>query len=135
APGARAENLAEDVARIEARSAELEMRGARAAALAKRRERIAARSCPELLEARPAGAIDFAAVEGLALLLVANDLVGLVGLGKALLGLRIVRILVRMVLLGQPAIGRLDVLVRGCPGHAKHVIGITHICSLPEHAN
>ena len=141
-PGARrsllesvAEDLAEDVVGVEAGGAELEMAGARPAALlaAEAGERVAAAGArPELLESRLARGVDLAAVEGLALLLVAEDLVGLVGLRKALLGLRIVRVLVRMKLLGQLAEGRLYVLVRGRLGNAQHVVGITHGFSLPR---
>src|SRR5690606_38971699 len=87
-----AENVAEDVARVETGRAELEMRAARSALLLltpEPRERVAARAGAELLEARLAGGVDLAAVESLALFGVADDLVGLVGFGKALLGLRI----------------------------------------------
>ena len=51
-------------------------------------ERVAARRAFETLEALLAGGVDLAAVEGGAVLLVADDLVGLVERGKAVLRLR-----------------------------------------------
>ena len=95
-------------------------------------ERIAARRALETLEALLAGSIDLAAVEGAAVLLVADDLIGLVQRGKTVLRLGIVRILVRMMLLGELAVRRLDVLGRGALRHAQHVIGILHACPAGE---
>ena len=80
----------------------------------------------ETLETRLALGIDLAAVEGRAGLLVADDLIGLIGRGEAILGLGIVGILVRMVLLGELAVSRLYVLGRGVLGNAQHLIGIAH---------
>src|SRR5690606_15419248 len=74
--------------------AELEARAPRTLTrIAETRERIAARSALEALEARLAFRVDLAPVEGRARLLVAQHLIGLVRLGEAVLGLRIVRVL------------------------------------------
>src|SRR5690606_29955543 len=54
-------------------------------------------------------------------------LVGLIGGGKAVLRLGIVRVLVRMIFLGELPIGRLYVLCRGGLGNAQHLIGIAHV--------
>ena len=133
-----AEDLAEDVAvaveRIAARpaAAELEMGRPRPLlpALAEGGEGVAAAlrvlEALEALEARLALGIDLATVEGGARLLVADHLIGLVGGGKALLGLRIVRVLVRMILFRELAIGRFYFLGRGVFGNAQHLIGVAH---------
>src|SRR5690606_17312142 len=104
--------LAEDVAGIEAlaagaRGAELEMGAARPALRALRAaesgEGVAMRAARalEASEARLAGGVDLASVELAALFLVADDLIGLVDLGEEVLGLGIVRILVRVVFLRE----------------------------------
>ena len=106
-------------------------RSAGRAALARRAEpgeRIAAGRALEALETLLAGRVDLATVEGAAVLLVADDLVGLVQRGKTVLRLGIVRILVRMMLLGELAVRRFDVLGRGALRHAQHLIGILHAC-------
>src|SRR5690606_22502575 len=124
APERLAEQLAEDVAGVDplavhAGSAELEMRAAgpgaaagRALGAAEGGEGIAAAagSALEAGETLLAGCVDLAAVELAALFLVADDLVGLVDLGEAVLGLGIVRVLVRMVFLSELAERGLDVL-------------------------
>ena len=65
-----------------------------------------------------------------AVLLVADDLIGLVGGGKTVLRLGIIRILVRMMLLGEFAVGRFYVLGRCVLGNAQHLIGIAHASCL-----
>src|SRR5204862_1021622 len=60
------------------------------------------------LEFRLALGVDLAAVEFLALLLVADDLIGGIDLGKLRLCLLISRVLVGMVLLGELPVGALD---------------------------
>jgi hypothetical protein len=69
---------------------------------------------------------DLAAVESSAVLLVADDLVGLVNSRETVLGLGVMRILVRMMLLGQLAERRFYVLCRGVLRNAQHVVGILH---------
>src|SRR5260370_10431204 len=78
------------------------------------------------LEARLALGVDFAAVELLALGLVADDLVGRVELGKTLRGLRIVLVAVGVMLLGELAIGALDRRSAGAPLHPQDLIGVAH---------
>ena len=63
----------------------------------------------EALEARLALGIDLAAVERLALVGIADDLVGGVELRKARCRLRVVLVGVRMQFLRKPAIGAFDV--------------------------
>ena len=63
----------------------------------------------EALEARLALGVDLAAVECLALVGIADDLVGGVELGKTRGRLRVVLVGVRMQFLRKPAIGALDV--------------------------
>src|SRR5665213_503505 len=70
--------------------------------------------------------IDLAAIELLALVLVADDLVGRVQLGKPLRSLRIVLVAVRVVLLGELAIGALDRRSVGAPRHPQDLIGVAH---------
>src|SRR5690606_37049823 len=104
-----AENVAEDVLSESlgsgAAAAELEMRAARPLLAPEAGEGIAAGRALETLEARLAVRADLATVEGGALLLVADDLIGLICGREMVLGLRIVRVLVRMILLGQLPIG------------------------------
>src|SRR3954453_11554571 len=70
--------------------------------------------------------IDLAAVELLALVLVADDLVGRIDFGKARGGLRIVLVVVWVVLLGELAIGVLDRRSAGAPRHPQDLIGVAH---------
>jgi len=62
----------------------------------------------ETLESRFALGVDFAAVELLALLIVADDLVGRIKFRKSGRRLRIVLVGVGVILLGKLAIGALD---------------------------
>src|SRR6476620_1171081 len=78
------------------------------------------------LEARLAFGVDFAAVKLLALVLVANDLVCGIDLGKARRGLRVVLVAVGVVLLGELAIGALDRRRAGAPRHPQDLIGVAH---------
>src|SRR5664279_3202914 len=78
------------------------------------------------LEARLALGVDFAAIELLALVLVADDLVGRVQLGKARLGFRIVLVGIGVMLLGKLAIGALDRRSAGAPRHPQDLIGVAH---------
>jgi hypothetical protein len=94
---------------------------------------IAAGSALEALKARLAVGTDLAAVVSGALLLVADNLISLIRGREMVLGLRIVRILVRMILLGQLPVGRLDFLGRGVFCNAQHLIRVAHIsCLLDE---
>src|ERR1700730_1168562 len=101
---------------------------ARKAALAGTRARVAAgeAAAREALEARLALGVDFAAIELLALVLVADDLVGRVELGKTLRSLRIVLVAVGVMLLGELAIGALDGRSTGAPLHPQDLIGVAH---------
>ena len=80
----------------------------------------------EPLEARLALGIDLAAVELLALVLVADDLVGRVDLRKAGRGLRVVLVVIRVMFLGELAIGALDRRSAGAPLHPQDLIGVAH---------
>ena len=82
------------------------------------------------LEARLAVGVDLAAVELLALVLVADDLVGRVDFGKARSGLRIVLVAVGVMLLGELAIGALDRRSAGAPRHPQDLIGVAHTSRL-----
>src|SRR5690606_13762601 len=121
---------------LAARGAELEMRAARPTLRALRAAEggkgVAMSAALEAGEARLAGGVDLAAVELAALFLVADDLIGLVDLGEEVLGLGIVRILVRVVFLRELAERGLDVLVGRVLRNAQDVIGIAHRRSLPE---
>ena len=79
----------------------------------------------ELRRARLALGVDLAAVEGGALLLVAEDLVGRTDLGESLLRLRLLA-LVGMVLLGQLAEGRFHFGGAGRLRQPQHFIGVAH---------
>src|SRR6185437_15945704 len=78
------------------------------------------------LEARLALGIDFAAVELLAPRLVADDLVGRIQLGKPRSRFRVVLVSVRVMLLGELAIGALDRRSAGAPRHPQDLIGVAH---------
>src|SRR5262249_62427481 len=80
----------------------------------------------EAVEARLAVGTDLAAVERLALAVVAQDLVGAVELAEALRRLRIAFVGVRVQLLGELAIGALDGRRIGRPRHPQYVIGVAH---------
>jgi hypothetical protein len=78
------------------------------------------------LKTRLALGIDLAAIELLALVLVADDLVGRVQLGKARRGFRIVLVGIGVMLLGKLAIGAFDRRSTGAPRHPQDLIGVTH---------
>jgi hypothetical protein len=82
------------------------------------------------LKARLALGIDLAAVELLALVLVADDLVGRIDLGKTVRSLRIVLVAVGVMLLGELAIGALDRRSTGAPRHPQDLIGVAHPSNL-----
>ena len=82
----------------------------------------------EALEARLALGVDLAAVERLALVVVADDLVGAVELGELVGRLRVLLVGVRVQLLGELAIGLLDVFRARRLGHPQHLIGVAHPC-------
>ena len=69
----------------------------------------AAAKALKALETRLAFGVDLAAVERLALVLIAEEFVGGIQLGKARRRLRIVLVGVGMQLLGEPPVGALDV--------------------------
>src|SRR6201999_1470549 len=77
-------------------------------------------------ETRLTVGVDLAAVELLALVLVAQDLVSRIDLGKTLRCLRIVLVAVRVMLLGKLAIGALDCRSIGAPRHPQDLIGVAH---------
>ena len=80
----------------------------------------------EALEARLAFGIDLAAVEGLALLGVADDLVSGVELGEAARRLRVVLIGVRVKLLGKLPERALDLRGARAFGNPQNLIGVAH---------
>src|SRR6185295_14319671 len=82
------------------------------------------------LEARLALGVDLAAIELLALVLVADDLVGRIDLGKTLRCLRIVLVAVGVMLLGELAVGTLDRRSAGAPRHPQDLIGVAHTSGL-----
>src|SRR5262249_37791461 len=80
----------------------------------------------DALEARLAVRADLAAVELAALVLVADDLVGGVGLVELLVGLGVRGVLVGVVLLGELAESLLDLRVARVPADSEHLVGVTH---------
>src|SRR5690606_22179970 len=78
------------------------------------------------LEARLPLGVDLATVERLALLGIAEDLIGRVQFREAILGLGIVAILVGVMPLGEPPVGLLDVGFRSRRRYAQNVIRIAH---------
>src|SRR5690606_35793012 len=95
-------------------------------------ERITAGRAAEVGESRLAAGVDLAAVELAALHVVAHDFVRLVDLREAVLGLRVVRVLVRMIFLRELAERGLDVLRGSVLRNAQNVIGIAHWSCLPK---
>ena len=85
----------------------------------------------ETLEARLALRIDLAAVERLALVVVADDLVGGIELGKARCRLRIVLVGVGVQFLREPPIGAFDVRLVRTLGNPQHVVGVAHRVQTP----
>src|SRR6185437_2746214 len=77
-------------------------------------------------EARLALGVDLAAVELLALVLVAEDFIGGVDFSEALGRLRIILVAVRVMFLGELAIGALDRRSIGAPRHPQDLIGVAH---------
>src|SRR5690606_13561177 len=137
-PERAAEYFREDVRRITiepagAALAELEPHAAGALPAApcatESRERIPARAA-EIGKARLSRTVDFAAVELAPLHLVTDDLIGLIDLCETVLGLRVIRVLVRMIFLCELAERRLDVLRRSVLRNAQDVIGIAHLSCL-----
>ena len=116
-----AEHAVEDILKARPASAARTAAGAEAVGLeATSSTGAAARvAAGKTLEARLAVGVDLAAIELLALVLVADDLVGRVDLGKARSRLRIVLVVVRVVLLGELAIGTLDRRSAGARGTPK----------------
>jgi hypothetical protein len=78
------------------------------------------------LKAGLAFGVDFAAVELLAFVVVADDLVGRVDLGKPFRGLGIVLVAGGVMLLGELAVGTLDRRSAGAPRHPQDLIGVAH---------
>ena len=76
--------------------------------------------------ARLAVGVDLAAVEGAALLLVAQNFVGRIDLGEFRLRLGVVGVLVGMVLLGELAERLFHIRLRGVLGDAENLVGIAH---------
>ena len=125
-PTAAAEQLGQDVgidiaaapgrkpagAEVEAEVAEIRPSGTLAEALELGRPRF------------PFG-VDFAAIKGPALLVVAKDFISRANLGEPIFGLGLLA-LVGMVLLGEPAKSGLDLRRGRRLRHAKHVIRIAH---------
>ena len=85
-----------------------------------------AATAAKALEARLAFGIDLAAIERLALVLVVEELMRGIQLGKARRRLGIVLVGVGMQLLGEPPIGALDVARARLAIDAQDFIGITH---------
>src|SRR5215207_5004924 len=127
APGRAAEHAVEDILKTCPARAAGTAAGAEAGFEAARSTGAAARvAAGKTLEAWLALGVDLAAVELLALVLVADDLVGGIDLGKARSRLRIVLVVVRVMLLGELAIGTLDRRSAGAPRHPQDLIGVTH---------
>src|SRR5262249_3921811 len=82
------------------------------------------------LESRLAFGVDLAAIESLALALLAQDFIGRVQLGKARSRPRIMLVGVRMQLLRLPAEGALDLRSARGLRYPKNIIGVTHPHSL-----
>ena len=79
----------------------------------------------EALETRLAVSADFAAVELLALVRVADNLIGVVDFGEILFRLRVF-VLVGMVVLGELAERLLDLRLARLATDTKDLIGVTH---------
>ena len=84
------------------------------------------------LEARLALRVDLAAVERLALVVVADDLVGAVELGELGRRLRVLLVGIRVQLLRKLAISLLDVFLARAFRHPQHLIGVAHPCNSDE---
>ena len=86
----------------------------------------AAEALAEAVKARLALGIDLAGVIGSALLLLAEDFVGRIELGKALGGLGIVLVGIGMQLLGEAPVGTLDRRRICILPNPQHFIGVAH---------
>src|SRR5581483_9099865 len=86
----------------------------------------------EALKARLALGVDLARIECLALLLVANDLVGGIQLGETGCRLGIVFVRVGMQFLGKLAEGGLDRSLVRPPLHPQNLIGVAHSFQTPS---
>ena len=84
----------------------------------------------EAVRARLAVGANLAPVEFAFLLVVADDLIGRIDLGEALLGLRVGLIMIGMKFLGELPIGLLDLAGARRLGDAQDVIWIAHVFSL-----
>src|SRR5204863_1443342 len=140
ATAAHAEHLAQDILKaLSARTARTTAAPARAAdalrspgealeiAFAAAAERSSARASAKAfkaLEARLAFGIDLAAIELLALVRVADDLISAVQLGKFRGRLRVFLVRIRVQLLRKLAISLLDVFLAGAFRHPQHLIGV-----------
>ncbi len=82
-------------------------------------------------EARLALGVDLAVVESFALLVVADDFIGGVKLGKARGGLGIVLVGVGMQLLGEPPVGALDIAFARTLRYPQNLVGVAHPSTLP----
>ena len=82
------------------------------------------------LKARLALGVDLAAVEGLALGVVADDLVGGGDLGKARGRLRIVLVGVGVQFLGELAVGAFDLALAGTLRYPQDLVGVAHPVNL-----
>src|ERR1700730_4252418 len=111
---------------LEAASAGAPARIAAARKTATRKAATRKAATRKALEPRLALGIDLAAIELLALVLVADDLVGRVQLGKARRRFRIVLVGIGVMLLGELAIGALDRRSAGAPRHPQDLIGVAH---------
>src|SRR5262249_29879679 len=88
----------------------------------------------EAAEPRLALGVDLAAVERLALRLVAENLVGRIELGKLHRRLGVVLVGVGMQFLGQLAEGLLDFVLARRPRHPQNLVGVSHPVQLPNGA-
>ena len=92
----------------------------------------ASEAAVEALEARLALGVDLAAIEGFALVLVGEQFIGGIQLGKARRRLWIVLVGVRMQFFRKLAVGAFDI-ARACLAiDAQDLIGITHPCRTPS---
>src|SRR5204863_8374804 len=78
------------------------------------------------IEALAAGEDAAAGVELLALVRVADDVVGRLDLLEALLGRVVVRVAVGVVLAGELAVGPLDLVLRGLLVHPEGLVWVLH---------
>ena len=120
-PARAAEQPFENIAEVRAARVETAARLAAEAAT-----RTAAAPAKAEGRGRIAIAVNFPPVEPGALVLVGQQVIGVGNGGKLLRRLGIVLVPVRMKLLGQLAIGGLDVRLAGAAGYAQSGIGIGH---------